>query len=129
MINRKTDYALRCLLYLAQQPAGVWVPTAQVSERMRVSPLFLAKIFQLLAARGVIESQRGKSGGVRLLKRGASLGELLRLLEPRFAFNKCLSGGFRCFRQKECQLHTLLSSLQGEFFARLNQVTLAEVAA
>ncbi len=129
MINRKTDYALRCLMYLAQQPAGEWVTTAEISKKMRVSPAFLAKIFRALAERRVIESQKGKRGGVRLLKREASVGELLRLLEPRFAFNKCLAGGFRCFRQKECRLHTLLNSMQREFFARLNQVKLVSLAA
>jgi len=128
MINRKTDYALRCLFYLAQQPAEAWVPTAEISKKMKVSPVFLAKIFQLLAARRVIESQKGKRGGVRLLKRGTSLGELLRLLEPQFALNKCLTGGFRCFRQKHCQLHTLLYGMQKEFFARLDRVKLAEIA-
>ncbi len=129
MINRKTDYALRCLLYLAQRPEGVWVPTAEISRKMKVSPVFLAKIFQLLARRKVIESRKGKNGGVLLIKKGASVGELLRLLEPHFAFNKCLTGGFRCFRQKECRLHTLLNNMQKEFFARLNQVKLAALAA
>ena len=128
MINRRTDYGLRCLLYLAQQPADRWVPTAEVSKKMRVSPVFLAKIFQKLAEEVVIEGQRGKKGGVRLVKRDASLAELLRLLEPKFAFNKCLSGGYRCFRQSDCQLHTLLYKMQQDFFARLGDLTLAGIA-
>jgi DNA-binding IscR family transcriptional regulator len=71
MINRRTDYGLRCLLYLAQQSAERWVPTAEVSKRMRVSPVFLAKIFQPLAEAGVAAWQeRGHTSGKKRCQPG-----------------------------------------------------------
>jgi DNA-binding IscR family transcriptional regulator len=89
----------------------------------------LAKIFQPLAEAGVIEGQRGKKGGIRLVKKDANLAYLLQLLEPKFAFNKCLSGGYRCFRQSDCQLHTLLYKMQHDFFARLGRLKLSGIVA
>ena len=46
-INRKTEYALRGLRYLAHSRTGEAVMIREIAQAADASPVFLAKIFQL----------------------------------------------------------------------------------
>lgn len=128
MISREVDYALRCLVELAKKPKGEWVSTAELSRELRVSRVYLAKIFQKLVKKGLLETIKGKGGGVRLTNRNTSLTEVLNALEPHFSLNKCLNERFRCFRQESCPIHSVLEQAQQELFAKLSRYTLKRLA-
>jgi Rrf2 family nitric oxide-sensitive transcriptional repressor len=63
--TRFTDYALRVLVYVAQQP-DEWVTIRQISEAYGISRNHLMKVVSFLSSRGYLVSQRGPGGGVRL---------------------------------------------------------------
>ncbi|MFH1386764.1 MAG: Rrf2 family transcriptional regulator, partial [bacterium] len=63
MISRKTDYALRGLVYLAGQKEGEWIPSSILIKKLRVPPVFWAKIVQTLVKNKIIGSRKGKDGG------------------------------------------------------------------
>jgi len=128
LISREVDYALRCLVELVKKPKGEWVSTAELSRELRVSRIYLAKIFQKLAKKGLLVSVKGKGGGVRLMRRNISLTEVLTALEPQFSLNKCLNKRFRCFRQETCPIHSVLEQVQQELFAKLSRYTLKRLA-
>ncbi|MBI5399939.1 Rrf2 family transcriptional regulator [Candidatus Saganbacteria bacterium] len=128
MINRKIDYAFRCLVYLAEQPAGTWITTAELSRELKVSRLFLAKIFQVLAKHEILEAVKGKGGGIRLKNKNISLARIINLLEPEFGLNKCLIGNFKCFRKDSCSTHKFLTKLQNELWGKLERMTLKKLA-
>ncbi|MCU0641223.1 MAG: Rrf2 family transcriptional regulator [Candidatus Margulisbacteria bacterium] len=128
MISREVDYALRALVELAKKPEREWTATAQLSRELRVSRVYLAKIFQRLARKGLLETAKGKQGGVRLKSRNTSLTAVLKALEPHFSLNKCLNQRFRCFRQASCPIHAVLAQVQQELFAKLNRYTLKRLA-
>ena len=108
MISRRTDYALRCLVELVAYPAGEYVATAALAKKLKVSKIFLAKIFQQLTGAKIIESEKWKGGGVRLKSADISLARLLVVLEPEFCLNKCLNRKFKCFRRRICPIHHYL---------------------
>lgn len=112
MISRRLDYALRCLVYLANQPADRWIPTVEIGRQQKVSPIFMAKIFQPLVRAGVLESRKGKDGGVRLKNRKVSLAEIIMIIEPRFHLNRCLEKGHHCFLKGSCPISLLLGKLE-----------------
>jgi Rrf2 family protein len=128
LISREVDYALRCLVELAKRPKGEWVATGELSKSMRVSRVYLAKIFQKMAKKGMLETVKGKGGGVRLTDQNASLTDVLTALEPQFSLNKCLNKRFRCFRQDACPIHSVLEQIQRELFAKLSRYTLKRLA-
>jgi Rrf2 family protein len=128
LIGREVDYALRCLVELARKPKGEWVATAELGKELRVSRIYLAKIFQKLAKKGMLETVKGKGGGVRLTRQDISLTEVLTALEPRSSLNKCLNGRFRCFRRQKCAIHSVLERAQRELFAKLGRYTLNKLA-
>lgn len=121
------DYALRCLFFLAKEPETTWISITELSQKSQVPKVFSAKIFQTFVKHGFVESQRGKSGGVRLKSRQITLAEVIRAIEPDFCFNKCLQKTFTCFLQDFCPIRALLQSLQTDFFDKLNKIPISEL--
>lgn len=128
MLSRKTDYALRTLLFLAKEDSGAWLPASKISRQLRVPLVFLAKICQSLAKHKVIETVRGKSGGIRILNKNFSLWDIIAIFEPRFSLNKCLRKDEHCFMSKYCPLHKYLRQLDSDLKTKLKQVSITELA-
>ena len=69
-LSEYTDYTLRVLMYCAAHP-GRQVTIAQLAEHHGVSKNHLMKIVNDLARQGVLQTTRGRGGGLRLLQRPA----------------------------------------------------------
>ena len=67
-----TDYTLRVLMYCAAHPDRL-VTIAEIAEGHQVSKNHLMKIVNDLARQGVIETTRGRGGGLRLLQAPADI--------------------------------------------------------
>jgi len=66
-LTRAGEYAVRCVLYLASQGAGVLCARKEIARKMDIPDQFLGKIAQQLARAGVIEIVQGARGGFRLV--------------------------------------------------------------
>jgi Rrf2 family protein len=125
LINRKVDYALRVLTYLASNEKKI--STAELSKRLRVPRLFLAKILNELSRNGVVTAERGKLGGVVLKDPRTSLKQVILMFDPGISFNKCLKKGNTCFLGKNCVLHSFLAEAQSDLFRKLETVTIESI--
>ncbi|MEP4475700.1 MAG: Rrf2 family transcriptional regulator, partial [Lentilitoribacter sp.] len=66
-LTRQTNYAVRMLMYCAADPENLSrIP--DIAKSYSVSELFLFKILQPLAKAGIMETVRGRNGGVRLAR-------------------------------------------------------------
>ncbi len=65
LISRTSEYALRAVIWLVQQPA-LSQTTRQIAIGTRTPPDYVSKVLQLLAKAGLVRSQRGVGGGFRL---------------------------------------------------------------
>jgi Rrf2 family transcriptional regulator, nitric oxide-sensitive transcriptional repressor len=65
MLSQTTEYALRAMACLAQQPDEL-VPTTVLAQRTKVPPNYLAKVLQQLASADLIGGRRGVGGGYKL---------------------------------------------------------------
>ncbi len=131
MITRETDYALRAILYLAQQDPGITVSTADLSEVMGIPYRFLRKIVAKLVAAELIRSRRGKGGGLVMARAGEtiSLLDVVRATEPdAVRLNECLDTPDRCTRSEFCSLNTVLGGIQQKFLKDLAGVHFAKLA-
>ncbi len=66
MIAQKTRYALRSLLFLAEEQGGAPVQLARIAETQRVPPKYLELIMLDLKKAGLVKSARGPKGGYKL---------------------------------------------------------------
>jgi Rrf2 family nitric oxide-sensitive transcriptional repressor len=124
-----TDYTLRVLMYCAAHPQEL-VTIGALAERHGVSKNHLMKIVNDLARQGVIETTRGRRGGVRLLKDPADvrIGDVVRAAETDFRLVECFDPGTNaCTLAPSCRLKHLLDSALRAYFEELDGATLADL--
>lgn len=127
-LTAMTDYALRLLMYVAQQPERLCT-IAEVAEVHAISRAHLMKITHQLGLRGWIETVRGKGGGMRLARRpeNINLGAVVRSIEPDFTLVECLSTGSSCTLTGSCGLTGVVQGALLSFMQHLDEHTLADV--
>lgn len=124
-----TDYALRLLMLLALEPDGVHT-IEDVSRRYGISRNHLNKVVQTLTQEGVIESMRGRGGGVRLARaaENINLRRVVAATEDNFHIVECFDGETNtCVVAPACGLRDPLQQALAAFMAVLARYTLADL--
>lgn len=124
-----TDYTLRVLMFCALHPERS-VTIAELAERHAVSKNHLMKIVNNLAHLGLLQTTRGRGGGLRLLKPAADIGigDVVRQTESDFRMVECFDSGHNtCTLTARCQLQQVFRIALQRFFEELDQVTLADI--
>ena len=87
-----TDYSLRVLMYLALDRSRL-ATIPEIAKAFEVSQNHLVKVVHRLAQAGVIESVRGKGGGVRLARapERIRIGEIVRMTEGDAPIVECFA--------------------------------------
>ena len=96
MLAQRTRYALRSLLYLAEERDGAPVQLARIAQTQRVPPKYLELIMLDLKRAGLVQSTRGPKGGYRLARtpEEISFGDVVRVMEGPIALVSCASVNF-----------------------------------
>ena len=129
LIRRKTDYALRCLVNIAEAGQGAVISVHTLAQKEDVPEDLLQKIMQALAAAGMVLPRRGRSGGFSLNKSPNQLNvlDVLETLQGPFAINRCFLGEGRCRHQDVCWLRNKLRAIQDEMVSFFQGVTIADL--
>jgi Rrf2 family protein len=129
LVTRKTDYAVRCVLYLARDKDQVSNVT-EVSKAMHIPKSFLAKIFQKLVRAGMVESIRGMNGGFRLAKKPSeiSLLDIMTAIQGPAAINLCAVDSRKCRRSSTCSVHPVWVELRRDVNRKLQEQTIDQLA-
>jgi Rrf2 family nitric oxide-sensitive transcriptional repressor len=125
-LTRYTDYAMRVLLYLGQQP-GCLCSIAEIARAYGISQNHLMKVVNDLVNAGYLDSVRGRNGGIRLARPATEInvGALIRHTEDDFDLVGCGS----CIIASACGLTSMLDEALGGFMAVLDTYSLADVLA
>ena len=67
MISQSAEYALRAVVWLAEQP-GATLSTQAIARRTMVPAGYLSKVLQALARAGLVASTPGRAGGFVLTR-------------------------------------------------------------
>lgn len=128
-LNDHTDIGLRLLMTLGGSEPKRWM-TKTLASVHGLSFSHVQKVVQSLESAGLVETFRGRGGGVALAEgaRDATIGEVVRQLETNFHL-------VRCFRPEEsdcvleggCALAGALRRARDAFFDELDCTTLDEV--
>lgn len=114
-LSKFTDYALRVCLYLAAHE-GRLVPIWEISGAHGLSQSNLMKVVNQLVDHGVLQSTRGRSGGVRLAKCASEIrvGQVARKMEGDGAMIDC----DKCILRGSCGVVRALREAKDAFYAR-----------
>lgn len=124
-ITRQSDYAIRCILYLASKQDGGAVMVEEISRAMDIPKSFLAKILQKLTKAGIVNSIRGIKGGF-VLKRNVdkiNLLEVIQLIEGPISINRCAVDRQYCGRSCVCTVHPVWLGLRDTIQDYLSSIT------
>jgi Rrf2 family protein len=130
LVTRETDYAVRCVLFLAREN-GRLSSVTEVSKKMHVPKSFLAKIFQRLVRAGLLDSLRGVNGGFRLAKNPnqISLLDIMLAIQGPAGINVCAVNSKKCGLSSTCSVHPVWVELRRDVDRSLQKQTIASLAA
>src|SRR5690554_6758294 len=72
-ISTKSEYGIRCLLYLARRPAGESASITEISQAEHVPRQYAQQILLRLRRAGIVKSIRGTEGGFALAQPAGSI--------------------------------------------------------
>lgn len=129
-IKVTTDYAIRCVLYLAN--AKKCCSTWQIGESMGVPEKYAHSILHKLRAAGIVASVRGGGGGYVLCKQpeNITLLEITVAMERTFRISRCLEDDGSCNIngiQKHCPIYVFYTSLQKSLTDELGKTTIRDL--
>jgi Rrf2 family protein len=129
-LSRESEYGLKAMIYLAQQPPATVLTLHQIAEAKDLPVGFLAKTLQKLARHGLLQSFRGRLRGYSLARDPSEirLRELLEAIEGPDLFHRCIFWGRRCGDRNPCLLHVCWRDITPHLTEFIGTVTLGELA-
>jgi Rrf2 family nitric oxide-sensitive transcriptional repressor len=124
-----SDYTLRVLMYLALDRTRL-ATIPEIAAAYGISENHLMKVVHQLARAGVVESVRGKGGGVRLARAPDEirLGAIVRASEGNAPIVECMSGDpGACRITAPCRLKGILVNAFDALYDSLDEHTLADL--
>jgi Rrf2 family protein len=134
MLNKKTQYALQALMFLAEQKNYEPMLIAVIAEKKQIPLKFLENILLHLKKEGILESKKGKKGGYFLSMPPSSIpiSKIIRILQGPIAMLPCVSLYFyeRCQNcdEKKCGLHDTMILVRDATLKLLDNKTIADIA-
>lgn len=129
-LKKYTDYALRVLIFCGTKPDGELANIKEISETFSISQHHLGKIVFELNKLGLLETIRGRNGGLRLQKKPEEInvGMVVRHMESDFNLLECFDQGTdHCVISPACHLKHALHKAMSAFFHVLDQYTIKDL--
>ena len=126
-----SDYTLRVLMFLAVERSRL-ATIPEIAAAYGISENHLMKVVHQLVRGGLVESVRGKGGGVRLAcaPETVRLGAVVRASEGAAPIVECLSGEpGACCIAPVCRLTAVLVKAFEALYSTLDDYTLADLVA
>ncbi|NEW40601.1 Rrf2 family transcriptional regulator [Nocardia cyriacigeorgica] len=128
-LTRFTDIGLRALMRLAvSDEADNRVTTRLIARQVNASEHHVSKAVTQLVDLGLVEAQRGRSGGLFITEAGrsASVGGLVRVLEGDREVVLC-EGDHPCPLAGSCRLRRILADAKEAFYRELDRYTVTDL--
>lgn len=128
-LTRQSEYAIKTMLELAVHPPGEVISSKVISERQGIPEDFLKKTIQLLCLSGLVNTQRGTQGGVRLTRSAEEIhiADIVAAIEGPIIINPCLAPESSCPNKSKCKVSPVLARAQQAFLNELKKETLADL--
>jgi len=129
MISRTGIHAVKSLAVLAGLPNGEYLGATAIAEKIHAPQNYLGKILRVLAREGLLISQKGKGGGVRLARDAGqiSLYEVLEPIEQVSQWDGCFLGNGECSSDHSCGAHEGWKPVRNQYLNFLRTTTIKDI--
>ncbi|HEX5024022.1 MAG TPA: Rrf2 family transcriptional regulator [Agriterribacter sp.] len=133
MLSKKTQYAFKALMFMAQVEKEGPILIAEIARKKKIPLKFLENILLELKHAGILDSKKGKGGGYFFKEPPAQipLAKIMRLLDGPIALLPCVSLNFyeRCKNcdEKNCGLRDTLIMARDAILNILENKTVADL--
>jgi Rrf2 family protein len=134
MLSKRTKYALKAMIALADSHEGGPVLIADLAEREGIPKKFLELILLDLKNAGIVQSKKGKGGGYSLRRtpQEVKMGQIVRLFEGPLALLPCVSQTAyvqcsECRNESRCGLRLVMKDVRDATAEILDNTSLADV--
>jgi Rrf2 family nitric oxide-sensitive transcriptional repressor len=126
-LTKHTDFALRCLMYLAALPEGQLATITEIAEQFNIPRNHLMKVVHQLGKLGYVTTLRGPKGGICLKKDPSDilLSTLVKDFEVRLDPINCDTPP--CPMNGGCELKHAMLKAQQAFLNALDNYTVASL--
>jgi len=130
MISQTAKHALAALTFLAELPAGHYAGAAEIAAEINAPRNYLGKLLKTLADEGLVESQKGRGGGVRLARspESVSLLEAVARIDRMNRWSDCFLGRGRCSANGPCAVHERWAEVRRTYLSFLRETTIGDLA-
>jgi len=128
-LSRMADYGVRAMMDLASLPPESKALIPDIARRQDVPRAFLAKIIPRLAKEGLLHTQRGAAGGVKLGRPAdeISLLEILQAVDGPIVLAPCSLEPENCSRSADCGAAPVWRAAQVALDRTLANTTLSDL--
>ena len=128
--STSTKYAVMALTDLAARSETRPALTRDLSASTGIPLPFLAKLVQLLVKSGLLNSIKGRGGGLRFTRNPSQihLGDIVRAVDGQQALQNCMFGLQFCDGTQNCPLHALWGPTRERILDFLETTTIADLA-
>lgn len=132
-ISTRGRYALRAMVDLAQHEQDGPILRHDISERQQISADYLAQLFRLLQAAGLVEGIKGPGGGYRLARAPERIHalDIVQAAEGPIALVHCVEtcpdATAACTRMDQCVAHLLWKQVSKMVADTLEAVSLRDL--
>ena len=126
-----SDVSLRIMMLLSALDPDQKLSTQKIADGVGTPYNHVAKSVAFLVNQGLLESTRGRSGGVLLSAKGrqATVGQVLRTTEGDIPMIECEDENGHCPLDKFCRLRNVLAKAREAFYASVDSVIISELTA
>jgi len=124
-LTRKTEYAIRAILYLSSKKPNTKAMAKEISDKMDIPKQFLAQVMLSLNHHGYVRAIRGANGGFILAKKPGSINllEIIEAIEGKVFLNNCLVSRSECPSQTVCPITDVWGEAQAALLKVLKRAT------
>ncbi len=131
-LTKRTEYGLIALVHLVDR-RGEFVSAREIGDSYQVPRRLLAEVLKELSRAGLLDSQRGATGGYSLTREpeAVTVAEAVRVLEasPTTEDAACETAGWSaCDLVSTCPIKTPIERLRAGIWGLLKQTTLRDLA-
>lgn len=129
--STKTTYGLRSIIKIAINKGKSSVSLASISREEGISLKYLERIFSLLKKAGIVDSEKGVSGGYFLADKAENISvhDIVSALEGDMNLFHCIGedGKMVCSKKCDCSANWVLDKVQNSINSSLKKMSLKDL--
>lgn len=128
MITKNSDYAIRAIIYLAQQ-GDRFVPSREIAKKEKIPLIYLRRILQDLIKSKIAISKEGATGGVKLLvdPSDVSVAQVINVIQGKIQMLDCMFRKQICKNRKHCALRKRVMDIEGKVQDEFSKLSIQDL--